>query len=142
MVHGVPMVPFPGLSVLSCVPTAIKLSSKNIEAGLIAVDARPAVLARPYLNLKPPFLEGCEKTGLPAITSPIYFEEGKISGMQFSSFLSFLSLCTKISRKSHPLSFSFFTCFKIFGAFKHRPSAITKQAPPLNLLVPTLGRSL
>ena len=60
-------------------------------AGLIAVDARPQVLPLPYLNLKPPFLDGCDKTGLPAMTSPRYLEEGSITGILFfSSEFSFL----------------------------------------------------
>ena len=124
-------------------------SRRYIVAGWIAVDARPQVLHLPYLNLNPPFLDGWERTGLPAITSPKYFAEGStFASSSFSSSSSsllsspFTFFSTKSFKNSHPSIFNLDTCFNIFGAFKQRPSAITRHAPPLNLFVSTLGRSL
>ena len=51
------------------VPTAIKSSIAIIVAGCIAVPLSPVFLPLPYLNLNPPFLKGCPKTGLPATKS-------------------------------------------------------------------------
>ena len=71
------------------------------------MDASPAVLARPYQSLKPPFLDGCENTGRPAITSPIYFDEDSIIGISSVFFSSLIVLDLNISKKSHSLSFRY-----------------------------------
>ncbi len=139
--QGVPMVPFPGRSVFIWVPTVMKLSRMNMVAGLIAVEASPAVRARPYLRRNPPFREGWDSTGLPAMTSPMYLDDGGIIGISPFSLVGSTPLLTKGSRNSHPGSFIFLICLLIFGALRQRPSAMTRQAPPRKRLVPTLGRS-
>ena len=45
------------------------------------------------------------------------------------------------SMNSQPSIRSFFTCFWIFGAFRHMPSAMTRHAPPRIRFVSIRGRS-
>ena len=47
-----------------------------------------------------------------------------------------------VLRKSQPLIDCLSTCLRILAALRQRPSAITKQAPPLKEFVSTLGKSL
>ena len=54
---GTTQLPFPGYSILSCVPTA-KKSSNAMVAGWTPIVASPVFLERPYLKRKPPFSEG------------------------------------------------------------------------------------
>src|SRR5213593_3396903 len=46
------------------------------------------------------------------------------------------------SMNSQPSIRSFFTCFWIFGAFRHMPSAMTRHAPPRIRFVSIRGRSM
>ena len=75
-----------------------------------------------------------------------YFSFGSTVGFLTSPGSSFFGGALWASRnfpmKSHPSRPSLSTCFFSFDAFWHIPSAMTRQAPPLTLLVSMRGRSL
>ncbi|OPX57272.1 MAG: hypothetical protein A4E30_01691 [Methanomassiliicoccales archaeon PtaB.Bin215] len=78
-------------------------------------------------------------TGRPATMSLRYL----VSGTTLTSFCSlaapFFSFRYSLM-KSQPSRPSFLTCFSSLGAFKHRPSAMTRHTPPLTELVLMRGR--
>jgi len=67
--HAVIEAAFPGLSIFSCVPVAMKSSSKCMVAGFIEAAENPDTRDLPYLSLNPPNAIGCVITGLPATRS-------------------------------------------------------------------------
>src|SRR3989338_9000696 len=130
-------VAFPGLSSFNWVPIATYLSNACIVAGFMQLEDIPEFLLLPYLNLKPPALNGCVKTGLPATRSSIYVNIG-LSFFSFWPFdLYFFCIWISSSRKfqfSSPKSLPHFDSWThSLGAFWVKHSPITKQAPDLIL---------
>ena len=111
-------------------------STTSMLEGCKDIDAKPDDLERPYLKRKAPGSSGNAKMGLPAMTSFRYL----CSLASKEAVLFFFSVY--FLRKSQPLIDKRSTCFIIFAAFRQRPSAKTKQAPPLKELVSTRGKSL
>ena len=112
-------------------------------AGFKPAAARPVVLLLPYLSLNPPGFEGSPKTGLPAIMSPMYRESG-LTCLCFvfdSALFASFPFEARTSMKSHPSTPNLSVCFLIFGALRHRPSAITRRTPCLILEPSILGTS-
>ena len=85
--------------------------------------------------------------GRPATMSMRYFSLGSTVGFlgassAFSSVFAGLWASRNFPMKSHPSRPSLSTCFLSLDAFWHIPSAMTRHAPPLTLLVSMRGRSL
>src|SRR4030042_4580747 len=103
---------------------AIYLFKRYCVAGWIDAAEYPLTLLRPYLNLKPPFLNGCVKTGLPATKSDMYVKLGVIFFCSPSFFVSFafILFCNLMnsSKKPHSRPNSFphtDNLARSFGAF-------------------------
>ena len=85
--HGDTTVALPGRSIFNCVAGMMKPPVAYMEAGWIAVAAKPAPLALPYRKRKPPTAIGCESVGLPATASLMYLSFALNSTSSSSSFV-------------------------------------------------------
>ena len=135
--HGVTAQAFPGPSIFIWVPTERNPPNASIVIGFRPAAASPVALLLPYLSLKPPGSRGSPKTGLPAITSSMYrpsFSRTLLFNSAFFDFPSFF-LSANLAMKSHPGTLNLSVWLRIFGAFRHRPSAITSITPPLTLVL-------
>ena len=132
---GVMAADFPGSSMRSWTPVQRNLLRMIIVAGWIPTAARPVVLARPYLSLKPPILWGIEKTGRPTMISSMKLAVGSL----FASFSA--ALFPRLASQPQPSSSRASQIPSSFRARPTMPSTTTMSAPPLRRFVSIPGIS-
>ena len=115
--------PFPGMSILTCVPTVIVWPRISATAGWNPTAANPVLHALPYRSRKPPSRPGVDSTDRPMITSRMRLAAAP-------SLSPVWSAPRRPASHSHPSRSYMSMRLSSFLDLPMRPSLRTRSAPP------------